>query len=239
MAVQPIAETQVPYISTIWPTSVTISGPPPTLSQLKIHLNSNTNLSYSTGHSFGPHHAPHLHKLIKAEDFLDLKWLSGQDLAKLHTQSNALSTRNGDFYHASSIQELYTQVITDILVSHEDLAALFAHNKDILSSMPAGSRLLIFGPLSNQEPIMLALQSHLPPSCIETLIRGPSFLSVSNRTNNGTQEKECIAIVGMSGRFPGAENLEEFWKIIKEGLDMHKEVCQASVTSTASNERIG
>ena len=33
-----------------------------------------------------------------------------------------------------------------------------------------------------------------------------------------------IAIVGMSGRFPGGENLEEFWKVIEQGLDLHQKV---------------
>lgn len=33
-----------------------------------------------------------------------------------------------------------------------------------------------------------------------------------------------IAIVGMAGRFPGAESLEEFWKVLESGLDLHREV---------------
>lgn len=32
-------------------------------------------------------------------------------------------------------------------------------------------------------------------------------------------ENEGIAIIGMSGRFPGANNLEEYWKNLKEGKD--------------------
>ena len=33
-----------------------------------------------------------------------------------------------------------------------------------------------------------------------------------------------IAIIGMSGRFPGAETLDEFWNILESGLDLHKKV---------------
>ena len=33
-----------------------------------------------------------------------------------------------------------------------------------------------------------------------------------------------IAIVGMSGRFPGGESLDEFWKSIEQGRDLHKKV---------------
>ena len=33
-----------------------------------------------------------------------------------------------------------------------------------------------------------------------------------------------IAIVGMSGRFPDAANLEKFWELLEKGLDVHREV---------------
>ena len=33
-----------------------------------------------------------------------------------------------------------------------------------------------------------------------------------------------IAITGMSGRFPGAENLDDFWELLVAGRDMHREV---------------
>ena len=28
-----------------------------------------------------------------------------------------------------------------------------------------------------------------------------------------------IAVIGMSGRFPGAKNLDEFWEILKNGME--------------------
>lgn len=38
----------------------------------------------------------------------------------------------------------------------------------------------------------------------------------------------AIAIVGMAGRFPGSESLEEFWKSLLDGLDAHQEVCTSA-----------
>lgn len=35
---------------------------------------------------------------------------------------------------------------------------------------------------------------------------------------------DAIAIIGMSGRFPGAESVDELWQVLSEGIDMHKEV---------------
>ncbi|MDH5394004.1 MAG: amino acid adenylation domain-containing protein, partial [Gammaproteobacteria bacterium] len=31
--------------------------------------------------------------------------------------------------------------------------------------------------------------------------------------------ENCVAIIGMAGRFPGADNVEEFWQILKEGKE--------------------
>ena len=36
---------------------------------------------------------------------------------------------------------------------------------------------------------------------------------------NHTDDSQNIAIIGMAGRFPGAENLEQFWQIIKNGVE--------------------
>lgn len=33
-----------------------------------------------------------------------------------------------------------------------------------------------------------------------------------------------IAITGMSGRFPGAEDLDQFWELLLAGRDMHQQV---------------
>jgi noranthrone synthase len=38
------------------------------------------------------------------------------------------------------------------------------------------------------------------------------------------EQKEKIAIVSMSGRFPESRNTDEFWQLLKEGLDVVKEV---------------
>ena len=35
---------------------------------------------------------------------------------------------------------------------------------------------------------------------------------------------DAIAIVGMSGRFPGADSVDELWQVLSKGIDMHKEV---------------
>ncbi|PKX89227.1 type I polyketide synthase [Aspergillus novofumigatus IBT 16806] len=39
-----------------------------------------------------------------------------------------------------------------------------------------------------------------------------------------SDSRNGIAIIGMAGKGPGSDNLEEFWNVILKGLDLHKEV---------------
>lgn len=45
-----------------------------------------------------------------------------------------------------------------------------------------------------------------------------------SRVSQTGSERSKIAIVGMSGRFPGGADVEKFWDILQKGFDMHKEV---------------
>jgi len=44
--------------------------------------------------------------------------------------------------------------------------------------------------------------------------------SSTSKTNIDKQHKQVIAIIGMSGRFPGAKNVPEFWDKIKQGVEL-------------------
>lgn len=70
----------------------------------------------------------------------------------------------------------------------------------------------------NQQP---ETQSTEPESVLSNendfLIRKPEVNSINSRT-------EDIAIVGISGKFPEAENLEEFWQNLKQGKDCITEI---------------
>jgi hypothetical protein len=42
-------------------------------------------------------------------------------------------------------------------------------------------------------------------------------------------DSNLIAITGMSGRFPGAENLDQFWESLQAGENLYKEVYQLHI----------
>ena len=47
---------------------------------------------------------------------------------------------------------------------------------------------------------------------------------IKSKADADCQNSGCFAIVGMSGRFPGGEDLESFWNVLEEGLDLHRKV---------------
>ncbi len=38
-------------------------------------------------------------------------------------------------------------------------------------------------------------------------------------STQNTTSQECVAIIGMAGRFPGAKNIDEFWSNLVNGID--------------------
>lgn len=61
-----------------------------------------------------------------------------------------------------------------------------------------------------------------PVKLMDSILPPLGYLDSKKTCCQTSQSK--IAIVGMSGRFPGAENLEEFWNVLQQGLDVHKVV---------------
>jgi hypothetical protein len=142
-------------------------------------------------------------------------------LIKQRPQDRVLSIQGGNTYHADSIQELYSMVIIDIWRACQDFVSFLACHRDILSSGAQKCRVLSFGSFDSQAPIVLALQDHLTRDYAGSVEWNQHDWTYSATAN--IRDKDYIAIVGMSGSFPDAENLDQFWEVIQKGLDMHRE----------------
>lgn len=63
-----------------------------------------------------------------------------------------------------------------------------------------------------------------PPPGGEPSIKHETFVSSTPTVGSPSNGRSKIAIVGMSGRFPGANSTEAFWELLRQGLDVHREV---------------
>lgn len=75
--------------------------------------------------------------------------------------------------------------------------------------------LKIMGPSSHAAYISKALQ---------TAGREVSFHDEISARQTIPESRDGIAIIGMAGKGPGSDDLDEFWDVILKGLDLHQEV---------------
>jgi hypothetical protein len=200
------------YLSSISSSSNSISGPPSTLSLL---INSSEVLLKASRVQLPISAAFHAGHLIRPTDEKVLGTSAFLDTYFVQEDVNFISTSLAANYTARSLRQVLSQVIDDCL----QLPIYFSKMTETLigSIGKGGIRVAAMGPRGISQTLHRKLLSagiqvqeiEEPSVVIETQLRGGSG---------------DIAIVGMSGRFPGGESLEEFWNTIEIGCDVHKPV---------------
>jgi len=72
--------------------------------------------------------------------------------------------------------------------------------------------------VANDAPVMLSARQKR---------RKPTFLSGPAKTNSALNDAPEIAIIGMSGRYPKSNNINEYWENLRDGRDCITEVPQS------------
>ncbi|PYH97266.1 hypothetical protein BO71DRAFT_438922 [Aspergillus ellipticus CBS 707.79] len=197
------------YISAKTLTSTTISGPPQTLRKLFSSATfRDKGCSPVTIPVFAPYHAAHLHCDA------DLDWILGVDdpatqhaLSRYTRISNLISTSNGRPIDAKNMSNLLRKVIYEIL---NDVLRWDSVLHEVATLVPA------------QDPVTVNNfgSSYLGKSLVSATLDSQSPVEDMQKS----ADKSKIAIVGMSGRFPGANNTDELWNILQQGLDVYKTI---------------
>lgn len=118
------------------------------------------------------------------------------------------------------LDKLLRQTVSDILIrplSFDNvIAAVISKARD---SGRQKCKISSIGPSSALSSLVTSLraETELEVSVGEQL--GPTKSAYDRRS---TSQK--IAVVGMSGRFPNADNIESLWSLLEQGLDVHRRV---------------
>lgn len=210
--------------------TVTIFGPPSSLVKFQkfkgvAHINTIRLPIYA------PYHAPHLYSLHDIFSIWNTEPIS-QWFPPLKG-SYILSRTSGEFFQARNLQMVLQNALNDIFLRPmqwdpvvDALASAIVSTKVIgaqiipistsaASSLQSALKLKKDIDLNIVSP-SLDLSSCLPPHLFDQPCRAPATTRVYSRSK--------IAIVGMSGRFPGAKDVEAFWDVLYQGLDVHKVV---------------
>lgn len=173
------------------------------------------------------YHAPHLYSEANIERMLvsvSSARNSYDDMPWSYEQPRFISPVTGAFYQSRSRLDLLRQVLFDVLtkpILWENVLQSFSSHVVTLGYSECTIR--PFGPTYAAR----SLASTLEKQTGVPIVYDNSFAS-SNPSQGTRAQNEHIAIVGMAGRFPGAANHDELWKLLEQRLDTHKVVSDMS-----------
>ena len=155
------------------------------------------------GEARGLFHAPHVYSLADVELCI-ASIEESLDSLKASVPLITTSSTTGEAIHEKP--NLVRQACEDILCKQSDTTNLLNELKK--NTNTADLRLIPIGPSSNTQTLATELmKQELKMSIFETSYE--SMLRSNSLESAGSGQ---IAIVGMSGRFPGAQNTEEYCK---------------------------
>lgn len=126
------------------------------------------------------------------------------------------STSTGEIFKGDTLGELLKEIAVDVLKNVLRVDTLI----DSICAHVQGSGV--------QEVSVYQMGGEIPRSLSTTLesagIAAKTFSLETVAPKLRRTSDNDIAIVGMAGRFPGADNLEEFWQVFLRAQQLHKEI---------------
>ena len=136
---------------------------------------------------------------------------------KITSKACILSTSTCKPFVASDLRSLLSQAIQDIAQNTYDLDNVVQATVSGLLDQRKVS-LVVIGPTAHANLVQGALQG------VGVKTDMPSDYKEDENTDSRRGGSDLVAIVGMSGRFPGSDNVEDFWQTLKKGQEFCKKV---------------
>nr|ALQ32777.1 putative polyketide synthase [Fusarium babinda] len=207
-----------PYISAVGPGFTTISGPPAVLDSLK-SLDAFSGKRLYPAPIYGPYHCSSAYSESNLEQVLD-STLQDIEFCESKMLIPVISCASG-----SRLEQLsFGSLLRDVLISALSQQIRMDLVTDTLLDTASATE-TTFIPVNAQTTVCSLVDwlskrgatTRMGPT-LENLVRDQTQPQVAA----GDDDK--IAIIGFSGRFPEADNLDEFWDLLMRGLDVHKPV---------------
>ncbi|GAB1191821.1 Non-reducing polyketide synthase pks27 [Aspergillus pseudonomiae] len=212
--------TSAPYISTYANTGVTLSGPPRALNDL---LNSgcfpkNRSLAIPI---YAPYHASHLYGHSDIDNIL--RKARATQFASYQCQFSVLSSITGQSIGVETYGALIGHALNEILREPLRLDRIVSSlGETLLSESPVRScTILPIATLVGQSFAAALRKQGVPDIIVDPCMNSSVAAVQDDRTSTtGHLGHSKLAIIGYSGRFPDANNTEEFWQLLHEGRDV-------------------
>ncbi|KAF1347668.1 beta-ketoacyl synthase [Delphinella strobiligena] len=209
--------TNQPYISAYSLGGITVSGPPATLARL-CSSKPFKDLRVKSIPIYGPYHSVHL----SATE--DVKRIVACLKAEFAARSNQipLLSGNGSMTNDGNFETFLQGAVEQILLQPIRWPGIIESLHSWLSKTTAeGFQVETVGTTADQV-IYTALKQTLLTSLLPST-PAPCKSHAPSEFASENPKKPKLAIIGSSGRYPGATNNEAYWDVLYRGLDMHKE----------------
>jgi iterative type I PKS product template protein len=218
-------ERQVPssaqaYISAVSVMALTISGPPSTTKRFFESVETLNSKQRKSLDIFAPYHAPHIYSQADIDSVLDKD--ATRHLQQFRPRALVHSSNTGRCHIATSTLDLVQQVLREILLEPVQWNNLL---QEVVSQVVAAGSAECSVDAIGLTNLAGSLASALKEGGQSGIsVRDQSLWSASTNESHGRTQNDKIAIVGMSGRFPGAASPDKLWELLEKGLDVHREV---------------
>ena len=192
-------------------TWTTIFGPPSTLDKLWIHSPQLGLAPKLKLNAFSAVHAAHLPMLDMENIIGDSPMLT----TPLTSRVRIVSSSTCNPFVASDLGTLLYEMILDVA---QNTLRLTDTVQTIVSDLQriGDVDLVVLGPTAHTSLVQGALREKY---INVNLISEPEAPASAQELRSGS---DLIAIVGMSGRFPGSDNIYDFWETLQKGKDLHE-----------------
>ncbi|KAI9742330.1 MAG: hypothetical protein M1818_003863 [Claussenomyces sp. TS43310] len=207
------------YVSATGHISVTISGPPATLKGFFCKTVQVKPIDTAVD---APFHAPHL---FTSEDVASIlsRSVGSSAFKSCLPRLPIFSNRTGLLIETSDYASLLQVLLTEALMEPLRWDRLLDQVPSTISTSGAQDCNIVPFAANGLQSLSSALRRAGIP---DVQLQPGSNKNASNRDDHrrDARKESKIAIIGFSGRFPESDNTDEFWELLYEGLDVHKEV---------------
>ncbi|OAK99816.1 ketoacyl-synt-domain-containing protein [Phaeosphaeriaceae sp. SRC1lsM3a] len=208
------------YVSAVSVMALTISGPPSTTKRLFQEVESFKNNTRVPIPVFAPYHAPHIYSQADIDRILDKD--AARHLQQFRPLSLVHSATHGKCQIATSTLDLVQIALGEILLEPVRWDNLLGEVvSQVTATSTAACAVSAIGVTNVANSLASALKSG---GQVNISVRDQSQWSLTTDESRGRTQNDKIAIVGMSGRFPGAASADALWELLEKGLDVHREV---------------
>jgi hypothetical protein len=172
-------------------------------------------------------HAAHL-------PLLDMKRIMGSSIlldAPILSNAQIISSSTGMPFVAPDLHTLLYKMFLDVT---QNTLRLTDTVQAVVSDLQGKGdvNLIVVGPTAHTSLVQNALQD----ADIKVMLTDHAeSLPLTSNLRGGS---DLVAIVGMSGRFPGSENIQEFWETLQKGQDLHKKVSDQQIRRQVRSLRL-